>query len=49
MTRYIAGYFRSLDVIVSLQCIKLVSGSDSTINSRSKKCGTKDSDLIESN
>jgi len=42
VSRYIAGYIRSYDVLVSMQCAELASGSDSTINCRSKGCGTID-------
>jgi len=43
VTRYIAGNIKSFDLLVSLQCTELTSGSDATINCRSKLCGTTDS------
>jgi len=39
VTRYIAGYVRFYDLIVSLQCAELASGFDPTINCRLKGCG----------
>jgi hypothetical protein len=34
VTSYIAGYIKSYDIIFSLQCAELASGSDLTINCR---------------